>query len=141
MEYSPNYAQIFGDRLRSLNFEVSEEKAKEISRAVNWAIGEQTQKEIHDWRMHLKPDKELIDLSNMFNPIVRRWINYYGRFYKSGLYPVMRHMNKALVHWARRKHKKFQRHRNRAENWLGKIAKREPKLFAHWQMGILPTAE
>jgi hypothetical protein len=28
-----------------------------------------------------------------------------------------------------------------AENWLGKIAKREPKLFAHWQMGILPTAE
>ena len=98
-------------------------------------------KKIHDWRIHLKPDKELIDLSNMFNPVVRGWINYYGRFYKSGLYPVMRHMNKALVHWARRKHKKLNRHRNRAENWLGKIAKREPKLFAHWQMGILPTAE
>lgn len=45
VEYSPNYAQIFGDRLRLLNFEVSEEKAKEISRAVNWAIGEQTRKE------------------------------------------------------------------------------------------------
>lgn len=45
VEYSPNYAQIFGDRLRSLNFEVSEEKAKEISRAVNWTIGEQTQRE------------------------------------------------------------------------------------------------
>ena len=89
-------------------------------------------KEIHDWRMHLKPDKELIDLSNMFNPIVRGWINYYGRFYKSGLYPVMHHMNKALVHWARRKYKKLQRHRNRAENWVGRIAKREPKLFAHW---------
>jgi beta-phosphoglucomutase-like phosphatase (HAD superfamily) len=45
VEYSPNYAQIFGDRLRNLSLEVSEEKAKEISRAVNWAIGEQTQKE------------------------------------------------------------------------------------------------
>jgi len=45
VEYSPNYAQIYGDRLRSLNFEVSQEKAKEISRAINWAIGEQNQKE------------------------------------------------------------------------------------------------
>jgi len=98
-------------------------------------------KEIHDWRMHLKPDKELIDLSNMFNPIIRGWINYYGRFYKSGLYPVMRHMNKALAHWASRKYKKLERHRTRAENWLGKIARRELKLFFHWQMGILPTAE
>lgn len=97
-------------------------------------------KEIHDWRMHLKPDKELIDLSNMFNPIIRGWISYYGRFYKSGLYPVMRHMNKALTHWASRKYKKLARHRTRAENWLGKIARREPKLFSHWQMGILPTA-
>ncbi len=98
-------------------------------------------KKIHDWRMHLKPDKELIDLSNMYNPIVRGWINYYGRFYKSGLYPVMRHMNKALTHWARRKYKKLARHRTRAENWLGRIAIREPKLFSHWQMGILPTVE
>jgi putative hydrolase of the HAD superfamily len=45
VEYSPNYAQIYGDRLRSLGFEVSKEKAKEISKAVNWAIGVQAQKE------------------------------------------------------------------------------------------------
>ena len=45
VEYSPNYAQIYGDRLRSLGFEVSEQKAKEVSKAVNWAIGKQTQKE------------------------------------------------------------------------------------------------
>lgn len=98
-------------------------------------------KEIHDWRMHLKPDKELNDLSNMFNPIIRGWINYYGSFYKSGLYPVMRHINMALTRWVRRKYKKFERHRKRAELWLGKIARRDPKLFPHWQMGILPKAE
>ena len=45
VEYSPNYARIFGDRLRSIGFEVPEEKAKEISRVVNWSIGEQTRKE------------------------------------------------------------------------------------------------
>lgn len=98
-------------------------------------------KVIHDWRMHLKPDKSLEDLSRMFNPIIRGWINYYASFYKSGLYPVMRHINFALIRWVRRKHKKFERHRKRAERWLGKIAKRDPKLFSHWQMGILPKAE
>jgi HAD superfamily hydrolase (TIGR01509 family) len=45
IEYTPNYAKIYGDRLRSLGFEVSEEKAQEISRVINLAIGEQTQKE------------------------------------------------------------------------------------------------
>jgi len=30
VEYRPNYAQIFGERLRYLGFEVSEEKTKEI---------------------------------------------------------------------------------------------------------------
>ncbi|KJR97372.1 MAG: DNA polymerase, partial [Peptococcaceae bacterium BRH_c4a] len=98
------------------------------------------QQTIHDWRIHLKPDKTLEDLAHMFNPILRGWVNYYGRFYKSELYSVLRHMNRALVHWARRKYKKLTRHRRRAENWLGRIARREPELFVHWKMGILPGA-
>lgn len=95
---------------------------------------------IRGWRMHLKPDRELADLSCMFNPVVRGWINYYGRFYKSELYPVLRHMNMALAHWARRKYKKLARHKKRAEQWLGKVSRRDAKLFVHWQMGILPAA-
>jgi len=98
------------------------------------------QRTIRGWRMHLKPDKTLEDLSRMFNPILRGWINYYGRFYKSELYSVLRHMDRALVRWVRRKYKKLQRHQRRAIYWLGGIARREPKLFAHWQMGILPAA-
>jgi len=97
-------------------------------------------KVIHDWRMHLKPDKSLEDLANMYNPIIRGWINYYGSFYKSGLYPVMRHINMALIRWVRRKYKKFGRHRKRAEYWLGRIARRDPELFYHWQF-VRPKAE
>lgn len=95
---------------------------------------------IRQWRMHLKPDRKLEDLSRMFDPVLRGWINYFGRFYKSEMYSVLRHMNRALVHWARRKFKKLSRHRRRAEYWLGRVAKRSPGLFAHWKMGILPTA-
>ncbi|QHQ63160.1 HAD-IA family hydrolase [Anaerocolumna sedimenticola] len=45
IEYSPNYAQIYGDRLRGLGYQISDKKAKEISKEVNWAIGRQTHKE------------------------------------------------------------------------------------------------
>jgi RNA-directed DNA polymerase len=123
-------------------------------RAKNWrgkyfvsflpAISQRAEKalrqQIHDWRMHLKPDKSIEDLSRMFNPSIRGWLQYDGRFYKSRLYRVLRHLNWALVHWARRKSKKLARHRRRAEHWLGRLARREPGLFAHWQMGLLPSA-
>lgn len=89
------------------------------------------QRAIHDWRMHLKPDKTVEDLSRMFNPIIRGSVNYYGRFYKSELYSVLRHLNRALVHWVRRKYKKFNRHKRRAYDCLGRIARREPQLFVH----------
>lgn len=95
---------------------------------------------IRQWRIHLKPGLTLEDIAREVNPVLRGWINYYGRFYKSQLYPVLRHMNQALVKWARRKYKKLENHKTRAKNWLGNIAKREPKLFVHWQMGIKPTA-
>lgn len=107
--------------------------------AVNNKASKAMRQTIHDWRMHLKPDKTLEDLSLMFNPIVRGRVNYYGRFCKSELYSVLKHMNKALVHWVRRKYKKLTRHKRRAIYWLDKIARREQKLFVHWQMGIYPV--
>ncbi|MDF2483916.1 MAG: hypothetical protein K0R46_84 [Herbinix sp.] len=45
IEYTPNYARIYGDRIRNLGYEVSDETAKEMSRAVNQAIGEQSRRE------------------------------------------------------------------------------------------------
>jgi len=107
--------------------------------AVSRKASKNMRQTIHDWRMHLKPDKRLEDLANKYNPVIRGWIQYYGHFYKSELYTVLRHMNEALVHWVRRKYKKLRYHK-RATNWLGKVARRETKLFVHWKMGILPTA-
>lgn len=95
---------------------------------------------IRGWRMQLKPDLKIDDLARMHNAAIRGWINYYGHFYKSQLYPVLRHMNDALVVWARRKYKKLERHKTKAIRWLGQLAKNIPELFAHWRLGILPAA-
>jgi len=92
------------------------------------------------WKMHLRSDKSLEDLSRMFSPVIRGWINYYSKFYKSALYPTLQHLNRTLVRWAMRKFKKLKGHRRRAEYWLGNVARRQPQLFPHWQLGVKPTA-
>lgn len=97
-------------------------------------------REVRSWRVQLKVDKDLWDISSMFNKKIQGWINYYSHFYKTEMYAVLRYINNALVKWVRRKYKK-RKHRRRAEYWLGSIAKRDRNLFAHWKMGILPTAE
>ncbi len=108
--------------------------------AVSNKAGKAMRQKARRWKMHLRSDKSLEDLSKMFSPVIRGWINYYGKFYKSALYPTLHHLNKILVRWAMRKFKKLKGHRRRAEYWLGKIAQRQPRLFPHWQMGIKPTA-
>jgi RNA-directed DNA polymerase len=75
----------------------------------------------------------------MFNRIIQGWINYYGRFYKSAMYPLFQHLNRKLVIWVRRKFKRFKNHGQRAQQWLGRIAKQKPDLFAHWKFGIRPA--
>ena len=106
---------------------ISNEAAKDVRRT------------IHDWRLHLKPDKSIKDLSRMFNAVIRGWIGYYGRFYQSRMYSTLRQLNRALVYWVRKKYKRLRRGTRRAETWLGNVARREPALFAHWKLGILPT--
>ncbi len=98
------------------------------------------QQAIHDWRLHLMSDKTLDDISRMYNPKIRGWANYYGRFYKSGMYSVYWHVNRTLIRWGMRKFKKLRAHKQLACHWLGRMARQEPKLFVHWQMGIFPGA-
>jgi RNA-directed DNA polymerase len=89
---------------------------------------------IRSWRIHRMADKSIFDLSRMFNPIIRGWVNYYGHFYKSALYPILNQLNGSLQRWAMRKYKKLYRRRRRAFYWFGRIAKQMPYLFAHWQL-------
>ena len=95
-------------------------------------------REIRRWRLNRRSDKTLTDLARMVNPILHGWINYYGRFYKSALYPLFRRLNEHLARWAMRKYKRLHRHNTRAGRWLQTVARRERGLFAHWRLGVLP---
>ena len=112
-----------------------------FSPAVSNDAAKRMRQELRSWRIHLRSDKAIDDLARMWNPILRGWIQYYGHFYKSALYPILRHFNVQLTRWAMRKYKRLRRHRRRAEYWLGGIARREPRMFAHWHLlGVRPAA-
>jgi RNA-directed DNA polymerase len=95
-------------------------------------------RKLRSWRLNQRSDKTLEDLAQLINSTVQGWINYYGRFYKSRLYPLLRRINQYLVRWAQRKFKRLRGHSRRAARWLARVAQRAPDLFAHWRWGARP---
>ena len=86
------------------------------------AVSNKATKAIRDtfrsWKLPQRSDKAIDDLSRMFNPIIRGWIQYYGRYYRSALYPTMRELNRDLALWAKRKYKKLRSHLRKAKHWI-----------------------
>ena len=95
---------------------------------------------IKGWKLQLWSSSSLEDIAKRINPVIRGWVNYYGRYRKSALYPIIRQVEHALVRWAMRKYKRFRRYWLKATHWLGRIARREPKLFVSWELGYRPSA-
>jgi group II intron reverse transcriptase/maturase len=96
---------------------------------------------IREWRMaSTRNHQHLEDLARSTNPVVRGWMNYYGRFYRSKCVHVLRHFNVALAQWVRWKYTRFRRRGRAAMHWLGRIAQRDPNLFVLWQLGVRPEA-
>jgi RNA-directed DNA polymerase len=95
---------------------------------------------MRSWRLHSRSGTAIEDLARMYNPVFRGWIRYYGKFHKSALNVVFRHLDRTLARWAMWKFKRLRGHRRSAEHWLGRLARREPRLFAHWELlGLKPA--
>jgi hypothetical protein len=95
---------------------------------------------VQDWRLGAsRNNQSLEEIARFVNPYVRGWVNYYGRYYRSALNPILRHLERALVYWVRRKFKRFRRHHLKATHWLGRVARREPGLLYSWQIGLRPA--
>ena len=108
-----------------------------ISNASKKAINQ----EIRSWHLQLKNDRSLLELSHMFNAVIRGWHNYYGRFYPTAMSSTWQHLNWYLIQWVRRKYKKFARHKRRARDYLNRFARANSNLFTHWKLGKYPGAK
>ena len=88
--------------------------------------------QVRSWRLHLRTGRDLADLAKSINPIVRGWMQYYGAFYRSVLYPLLQRINAYLVRWLQKKYKRLRGFKKADACWQ-RITKQDPLLFAHWQ--------
>lgn len=94
---------------------------------------------IKNWYLLHQSGNNLIDLSDKYNPVIRGWINYYGKYGRSELAKVIQHLNDHLVIWVMRKFKRYKRKKRCAVEYLHYISTKDPNLFAHWSINILPN--
>jgi RNA-directed DNA polymerase len=94
-----------------------------FSPAVSIKAAKSMRQTIRSWRLRHCSHQSLEDLSRLYNPILRGWIQYYGRFYRTGLRSVARQLDDEMVQWARQKYKKLRRHVRRARNWVEAVSR------------------
>lgn len=88
------------------------------------------------YNLRNRTDLSLEDIARWYNPVLQGWLNYYGKYSRSALYPVWRHVNKTLVAWAMRKYKPLKQHKTKAGRFIERIAEERPNLFVHWRAGM-----
>lgn len=88
--------------------------------------------EVRGWRLHLHNTWDLGQIARWINPIVRGWLQYYGRYYRSELYPLLKRINTYLMRWVRKKYRRLHGFK-KAHAWWKMVGERVPHLFFHWR--------
>ena len=100
--------------------------------AVSKAARSKMSRVVWSWRLHRHTTLSERDLARWLNPIVSGWMNYYGRFYRSELYPLLRRINVYLVRWMRKKYKRLRTFTKAHAAWR-RTTRQYPRYFAHWR--------
>jgi len=94
---------------------------------------------IRELNIRRRTELSLAEIAHSLNPLLRGWINYYGRYAPSALAPLLRYVNQTLLAWTMRKFKRFTAHKIRASQFLQKMSRQSARLFVHWQLGMTGT--
>jgi group II intron reverse transcriptase/maturase len=86
---------------------------------------------IRRWRIHACTTNNLEELAEWINPVVRGWMNYYGRFNRWEMYSLLRSINTYVMRWARKKFKRLRAYK-RVKAWWKRLTERQPEMFVHW---------
>jgi group II intron reverse transcriptase/maturase len=86
---------------------------------------------VRAWKLHQRSGLSEQDLARWINPVVRGWMQYYGAFSRSALYPLLARINAYVMRWSRNKYRRL-RGRKKAQAAWERAVKLRPKFFAQW---------
>ncbi|MDD7886372.1 group II intron reverse transcriptase/maturase [Flavivirga sp. 57AJ16] len=81
--------------------------------------------------------KSIVGVAQYLNPMIRGWVNYYGKFRASELTKVFRLLSNRLVRWARKRYKRYKTSIRKAFKWLQAVREQFPYLFYHWRYSFI----
>jgi len=90
------------------------------------------QKTISSWAISRRSDLSIEDMSRDLNPVIRGWVNYYGKYYKKSFAPIRFQFHIQLTKWALRKYRGKIDCRAHATKWIYQLARKHPEYFAFW---------
>jgi group II intron reverse transcriptase/maturase len=118
----------------------SSRKTKGLFVSFDCAISIKSKKRIADRLGELKVErlrfKSVVGIAQYLNPMIRGWINYYGKFRRSNMHPVFRLLHQRIIRWLRYRFKRYKTSIRRAYAWLKRVQEQYPSLFYHWQVGF-----
>ena len=91
---------------------------------------------IKELNVKSRSDLSLIQIAEWLNPMIRGWINYYGKYTKTAMNDVLRRINTTLIRWSMKKFKKLRGRKTYATTVMLDQMKISPNLFAHWKVGV-----
>jgi hypothetical protein len=100
--------------------------------AVSAAAMKQMYQRIRERHIPRQTSVGLHELAAHYNPTLRGWLNYYGRFYRSALQRIFFHFDGRLLQWARRKYRNLRCNVRRRQRSREETLSRNPWLFTHW---------
>ncbi|MEL7079573.1 MAG: group II intron reverse transcriptase/maturase, partial [Cyanobacteria bacterium J06582_2] len=93
-------------------------------------------KQIRSYGFHKWTNRRIEEIADFFNPMIRGWLNYFGKFCKRKLGRIFKIFNKRLKNWARNRYKRLKKSYIKACKWLDDFQKLHPDLFVHWRVGF-----
>jgi RNA-directed DNA polymerase len=87
---------------------------------------------VASWRLHRHTALTWEQLTAWIAPVIRGWMDYYGRFRPSGLQSLLARINYHVQQWIRAKYKRLRPIRAMQRAWE-RITTQNPGLLPHWQ--------
>jgi group II intron reverse transcriptase/maturase len=92
--------------------------------------------EFRKYEFHRWTGSDITRIANEFNPKIRGWLNYYGKFRIHKLMRIFHIFHWRLIKWAVKRYKRFGNSMHKGGRWLRNLAVSNPTLFVHWQHGF-----